>query len=297
LSPKHDSPNPRRWLGGLAALAVIVGAGYTVAVLRDDENAAQSDVAVPETRPTAAPTSPVVATDTAAPHSEASPVADDPGSPATATAALAGFFAASRTLDGQLRAAATAINGAGPPWPTIGDQVRTVVRDAEITPAATAIPAGMPDRLRQTVLVVYSDLVSRRQAMASFTHLRDSEPSLTDDMLLAELGNGHAAALRFDRDLRALELLASSTPAFTVAPNDSRARAEVLLLIAYVDGLNGGCDGRGGEIVTELPSIVWEPITTETYTADGGIGFGDELFHFTAVPDLDGTWQVALNAC
>src|SRR5687768_10771503 len=79
--------------GRLAALAVIVGAGYTVAVMRDDENAAGSDAAVPETRPTAAPTSPVVAIDTAAPPSDASPVADDPGTPATATAALARFLA------------------------------------------------------------------------------------------------------------------------------------------------------------------------------------------------------------
>ena len=299
MTAATSSPNHRRWLGGLAVVGVVVAVIAGSALLRVDEKtvgSATPNPAADRTRRTE-PETPGESSDPAARATGVNQAPDRTGPASTATDTLESFMAAAKTLDNQLHAAAATINAAGPPWVAISDEVRDSVRDAEIGPVANAIPAGMPDELLQSVIAVYSDLVSRRGAMESFTYERDAVQPLTDDMLLAELGNGHAAAVRFDRDLDALASLASSTPAFTVPPGDSRAHAEVSLHTQYVDLLNSGCDGRGGAIITELPSIEWGQTVRGSETADGLIGVGDAVFDFTAELGSDGTWSVGIVAC
>jgi hypothetical protein len=93
--------------------------------------------------------------------------------------------------------------------------------------------------------------------------------------------------VRFPADLAAARALAAVTPAGPVPPANSRQAAEVRVLTLYVRGLNGGCGSRGGEVVTELPPIVWTSDTTGTVA---GVAF-------TAQMGADGTWQVQLIAC
>ncbi len=191
-------------------------------------------------------------------------------------------------MDEQLHAAAEAINGAGPPWETVTEDVAGTVRAADAAVVAGTVPAGLPDDLLRAVILVYSDPASRRAAMQSFADA--CTPFDTDEALLAELDNGHAAATRFDSDLAVARSLAGSTPSVTVAPPDSREAAEVLLLVQYVDKSNAGCDSRGGAVVAELPAITWESDNS------GIIGTPPADVAFSATFGPDG-YQVEIMAC
>lgn len=103
--------------------------------------------------------------------------------------------------------------------------------------------------------LVYSDLMSRRSAMGGFA--RAHTVTAEDGDLLDQLGNGHAAAERFAGDLASARSAAAAVPSFTPASPGSRAAAETLLLVDYVNGANAGCDSRGGFVVTQLPPITW----------------------------------------
>jgi hypothetical protein len=164
------------------------------------------------------------------------------------------------------------------------------VRAAELAPVAEAIPAGLPHDLLQSVILAYSDLSSRRAAMQSFAYARAAGETVHGD-LLAELGNGHAAAERFDTDLASARSLAASQPPVPVAAPDSRAAAELLLLLDYVHKANAGCDSRGGAVVTQLPPIVWES------DAGGTIGSGLGAIEFEATLGPDGHWAAYIIAC
>lgn len=281
----RDRKRRRLVIGAVAAVVVLVVA-VVVAITTgsDDDTATTGTTATTTTtegsttRPGGQTTATSVAPTTATP-------APTSGSRASAADALEPFFTAAATMDDQLRAAATAINGEGPPWTAVSPEVADAVGAAELLPVARAIPAGLPpDLLRGTVLV-FSDLTSRRFAMASFEHAGDFPYQPID--LLGELANGHAAAGRFDDDVAALRSLATSTPPITVQPPDSRAAAEVTLLVAYVGIANGGCDSRGGVVITEPPVITWASERTGTI---GGIGF-------TVEPVSGGTWHAQLDAC
>jgi hypothetical protein len=212
------------------------------------------------------------------------PPADQPG----AVEALAPFLSAAATMDGQLHAAAEAINGAGPPWDAVTDEVAGAVEAADPAVVAATIPAGLRHDLLGAVVLVYSDLASRRAAMQSFAHAGTvDEPA---NVLLAELGNGHEAATRFESDLAAARSLAESTPPVVVAAPDSRAAAELLLLVQYVDKANVGCDSRGGGVVTELPTITW------TGDSGGTIGRPSMTIEFQATLGPDG-YHVEIMAC
>jgi hypothetical protein len=235
------------------------------------------------------PTTGSATTGTAVPGTTATTTAGSPASPTptapsgtVASVALEPFLAAASTMDGQLRDAARAINAAGPPWGVVGDDVAGLVRAAAPGPVADAIPAGLPPDLLRPVVLVYSDLMSRRSAMSGFTLTSDA---IDDALALEELGNGHEAAQAFDDDLAAVRRTAAGTT-FTVAPGDSRAAAEVLLLVQYADKANGGCDSRGGVRLTELPAITWQGPDRGTI---GGIGFTATL--------ASGRWTVQIAAC
>ncbi|WP_436498955.1 hypothetical protein [Actinokineospora sp. HUAS TT18] len=217
-------------------------------------------------------------------------------SPPNASGDLAAFLSAATTLDRQLHDAAAAINAAGPPWTGIGPQAARAVTAADLTPTARAIPAGLPHDLLQSVILVYSDLSSRRHAMSSFEITPPAAPHDSTEDLLRELGNGHAASARFDADLAATRALAGQAPPIAAVPKGSRLVAEVLLLVQYVDLGNGGCDARGGAIATELPEIRWEPVSWNP-DADGTIGLPGAAIDFTADFRPDGTWHVEITAC
>ena len=269
----------------LPALPAVLVATIFVAHLGGGDPATEASTPRPTTSaPTVVPpstTSPTTAPPTTLPVTPAPPNAEE---------ALAPFFSAVTTLDSQLSDAATAINGSGPPWTTIDSHAAAAVQAAALEPVAEAIPAGLPPDLLQSVVLVYSDLSSRRHAMTGFAYANGGP--VYDD-LLRELRNGSVAAARFDDDLAAARSQAALTPAFTVRSPDSRQAAEVLLVVGFVEEANGGCDSRGGTVLTRLPTIDW-PSTTLTAV---GIDGSTVDLRFNAELGPDGTWDVGFNAC
>jgi hypothetical protein len=201
----------------------------------------------------------------------------------TAAATLKEFFDLAAETDEELRAAAALINASGPPWRAVNYRVMAAVQTADPVKVAAAIPAGLPHELLGAAILVYSDLVSRRAAMRGFAYARYWE---TSEELTAELRHGHTAAQRFDADLANVRALATSVPEVRPAPADSRAAAELLLLLEYVEIANTGCDSSGGQVITELPRIAWN---TQRTGSVGGIAFRAE-------PEPPG-WRVELIAC
>ena len=286
-----------------AVLAVALVAVTTVLLLRDDEGAAPSGpgaattpatsgsaTASPSQEPSSSPTEEPTQVPSSSPTEE-------PTQPSAAEA-LDPFFAAATRLDQQLKTAAAAINATGPPWEQISADVASKVRAADLGPVSRAIPAGLPHDLQESVILVLSDLTSRRMAMESFTVVA---PVLPDDsdaahqttaQLLDELQNGHAAAVRFDADLAAARALAAASAPIAPVPTRSRLTAEVLILVEYVRVANAGCDARGGAVFTTLPRVVWRSVSYQP-DAEGtvdGIAFNADL-------RPNGTWEVYLFVC
>jgi hypothetical protein len=266
-----------------AAVAALVVGALLVAVVAvivfnvDDEG----DVATRTS--TTSMDSPV--TTTSEPDPAATASASSPEVQPSAAVVLEPFFAAAVAMDEQLHAAAVAINATGPPWASIAEEVTSRVRAAAPEPVAAAIPAGLTQDLLQSVMLVYSDLSSRRAAMQSFSFAGSFPYSPIDP--LTELANGHQAAERFDADLAAARSVAASAPPITVAPSDSRAAAELLLLVQLVNKSNFGCESRGGAVFTRLPVVEW-------HGSGGGTIAGID---FDATLDLGGHWSVSIIAC
>ncbi|MFK4084897.1 hypothetical protein ACI2LF_12345 [Kribbella sp. NPDC020789] len=289
---RSSDPHSRLWIALAAAitLAVLVTATAVVMIVRHD---------TPGPGGAGMPTLTVTTTATPSPSPSPTPTPTRPATPGTtptrttaspdATTALAGFFTAAAKLDSQLRTAATAINGSGPPWTAVTPRVAGLVTAADLRPVARTIPAGLPDRLRAAVILVYSDLSSRRHALGSFAWAGPLDGTTTVQ-LRRELGNGHPAAVRFGRDLADARALASRTSPVPSVPDGSRLTAEILLLIRYADLANGGCDSRGGVVLTTLPRIVWQHESTEPARdgSIGGIGFA---------ATYSSGWQINLFAC
>ncbi|HEY3513926.1 MULTISPECIES: hypothetical protein [Kribbella] len=269
----------------VATLALAVAA--TAIITRRSNTGGPAAPAVPTTTVTATPGTTSLSPGTRTPLSPT----QTPTRTHSAADALAAFFAAAGALDRQLSTAASAINAAGPPWAAVTPRIAHLVSAADLRPVARTIPAGLPADLRTAVILTYSDLASRRDSMGSFAFAGSTEPR-TSAELLRELGNGHPAAARFARDLAAARSLASESPEIGAVPKSSRQTAEVLLLVQYVDGLNGGCESRGGAVLTELPPITWHHEEAEPHR-DGTIGG----VWFTAHLTSNGDWQTALSAC
>src|SRR5262245_59351251 len=279
--PATRAPKARRRpvVIAVAVVVALIAGGTTLLVLRADDDSAPSG-------PAAAPSPTVTDLTTPTP----TPTTTQP----SALEDLAAFLSAAATLNGQLHDAAAAINAAGPPWTDVGPEVAHLVNAADLTPVARAIPAGLPPDLLRSVVLVYSDLAARRASMTGIEYNPPSPGSgtlmTTDEVLLSELRNGHATAARFDSDHAATRALAAATPPIAAIPADSRLVAEKLLLIRDVDKDNF-CDVRGGAVFTELPQIVWGPVSWNP-DADGTIGGID----FTAEFGV-GNWRVDIIAC
>jgi hypothetical protein len=275
----------------VAAAAVVVLVTTVIVVLLN--GGGEGTTPTTNAPPTTAPPASAGRTPTEAPTTTERP----PTTTVQASAAdvLGPFLAASATLDDQLHAAATAINGGGPPWTGVSQEMADAVRAAALEPVAKTIPAGLPRDLLTSVILVYSDLSSRRHAMQSFWSAPDLPYQPIDP--LAELAGGHAAAVRFDADLAVLQSLAKSTPPVTLAPPDSREAAEVQVYVRLVEVANGGCESRGGAVFTHLPALDWIPSATP---AGEGIPSWDGHvagIQFSADHNASGTWDIQLNAC
>ncbi|MCU7729052.1 hypothetical protein ODJ79_35515 [Actinoplanes sp. KI2] len=212
----------------------------------------------------------------------------------TATTQLAGFISQARVLDSRLRRAATLING-GVHKDVIVLAPATVAAVDDINPRTLVphIPSGMSPSLQRAVMLVYSDVVSRRLAMRRVTEYAEYAPLPREGTmateLVASLGNGAPAARRFNGDLAALRHQAATSAPVRVAPRSSRSTAEVLLRTLYIDMLNGGCDSSGGGVLTTLPPIVW--------THAGGFDGTINGISFKADYSASTGWKVMINAC
>jgi hypothetical protein len=291
-------------IASVIAVALVV-AVTTVLVLSDDEGATPSGPGAATTpttsssataSPTQEPSSSPTGKSTQEPSS--SPTEEPTQRPPSAAEDLGAFFEAAARLDQQLQTAAAAINATGPPWEQITADVARKVRAADLGPVSRAIPAGLPHDLQQSVILVLSDLASRRMAMESFASVGPVFPDdsgaahATTAQLLDELQNGHAAAVRFDDDLAAARALAADSAPIAPVPGQSRLTAEVLILVEYVRVANAGCDVRGGSVITTLPQVRWRSVSYQP-DAEGtvdGIAFNADL-------RPNGTWDVYLFVC
>ncbi len=235
----------------------------------------------------AAPTT--TAPTTAAPTTTA-PTTTRPGP--SAYDQLAAFVGAARHVDARLSEAAVLINGAGPAWTSpVPSPVSAAVEAADPRPAAAAIPAGLPVELLRRTILVYSDLASRWYAMRWFgtEGFPYAEPAAAmQEELLRALANGAPAAARFASDLDGLVAAARSSPPVAIAAPTSRAAADLLLLVQFTNGVNGGCASTGGAVVATLPDIVWAAHDGVSGTI-AGVDFDAHV--------ADGTWQVTIHAC
>jgi hypothetical protein len=226
-----------------------------------------------------------------------SPRASVPPPRRSAYDGLRKFDTRARAMDAQLRAAARAINASGPPWETVTTGVSRAVTAANASVVADAIPAGLPKSLQRQTFLVYSDLVSRRDAMSDFATTGPLDLGYSDDKTnqrkaLRDLGNGAGAAADFAGDLSRLETMAKALPPVTPARATSRAAAETQLLVQVVNAANGGCATHGGHRLTAVPSFAWNARGTggQLRFADGGTAA------FQATP-TSGGWKVALLVC
>ncbi len=173
----------------------------------------------------------------------------------TAADDLAPYFNAAQSMDRQLAAAAVLVNG--------GIHAGTMQFDQATLAAITAIqprtlgakiPPGLPPELERRVLLMDSELVSRRAAFNEV--LRGTAGSA---YVVRCLANGAPAAARFASDLAAARSLATQTPPVAAQPHDSRAAADLAITLQYIEGVNTCCGSCGGVLLTQLPRISWAP--------------------------------------
>ncbi len=211
---------------------------------------------------------------------------------------LAPFFAAARSSDARIRAAAAAINRGGVGRSTIhfDRSIRAVIKAAVPDQAAAAIPAGLDPDLLRAVLLVHSELVARAAAFNGVYEFTYEPVPVTDRRSVEMLGAfaaGSAIAKRYPGDLAALRTLATTSPPINAARPDSRKAAELALHIALINEANNGCGGNGGAVFTALRPIVWKAIVTDYGRFDGTIAG----IRFTATYTPGVGWKAELNAC
>jgi hypothetical protein len=188
-----------------------------------------------------------------------SPVAGPPRS--SAAEQLSGFFAEAERMHTQLRHAAALVNeGFRSDTVRLDRATLDAVRDVRPETLAQRIPGGLDrDRMR-AVLLVYSELVSRRAAMNRVVEYASESPLARDSDqvrdLLACLAHGSAAAADFGADLAAAKAVASHGPPVTARPN-SRDAAEVAVRAGYIRLANNGCGDCGGRVLRDLTPLTW----------------------------------------
>lgn len=296
----------RRWLI-VAGVIAVAGIAALVALFTggSDDQPVSTDVTT--TTETSAPTSTTVAervTTTTATTTTSTEVTTTTIA-RTAADDLADFFAAAAELDGQLKAAAAAIN-AGMTETDVVVEPATVelvlAAREQIDEVYASIPAGMEPELLRATLLVYSDLVSRAYAMKGWSsppQYSGSDPiPLHESYVLPCLSNGSTAAARYPADLAALRSLARSTPPVAVAADDSRAAEDLAVRLASIVNSNSCCDLCGGYIATELAEVRFEESpTVDPQTGDrtdGYLGRGPHGIPFQADYEAGVGWTVEI---
>ena len=178
--------------------------------------------------------------------------------------------------------------------------------DRDPTAAGHAIPTGLTPDLLLPVMRVQSDLMSRFYALRGFERANlgtGGTVVLLSDQWAQEamscLGNGTQAAASFSADLAAARAVAAKAPPVTVAAPDSRAAADLAVLLQNLVGRNSGCMSCGGERETSLPTITWYatrmPAGFHGHPApvDGNINGIDFLANYT----LGTGWDIQAYAC
>ena len=231
---------------------------------------------------------------------------------ASAAKALAAFVAAARTQDSMLREAARLINGGiGAHTVTVTSATAKAVNAVDLQSVARTIPAGLSDDLLTGTMLVYSELVSRSDAMSHFrfpaTYDRqpvDPQVIPNADQMLACLAHGAAAAHAFPIDLQTVEQLAHTRPPVDIAAPTSRAAAEVAVYLALVDKANGCSEECGGILLRRLPAVRWDADPSGKNQASGTLGEtvrgpGFDLSHvsFEATFQRSRGWIVNIRAC
>lgn len=206
---------------------------------------------------------------------------------------LAGFFAAAQRMDRQIRDVAAMVNSriSGT---TIRVDETLMARLGAIQPDELAheIPAGLPPRLLQPVMQVYSELVARSDAF-NLIRWGDVGSQPFGEGTKSCFAGGAKIAARYPGDLAATRSLAASTAPVRLAARDSHAAAEVLLRALYIRLANSGCGGCGGSVASRLASIVWKAGTDGNGHYDGTING----VAFTADHDARTGWTVVIHAC
>ena len=270
----------------LAVVALVLAASAVACGGTGDAGGSAPVTKAPVTMaPTSTPSAPV-------PGTGGTPSVTATGQPASAADDLASFFAESGRTDLRIRTAATLVNGdVGTEGPIHFRPQTLAAMRAAWAPRALAqtIPAGLTPSLLRPVLLVYSDLVSRAASVSNAPN--ESER----DYQLRCLGAGAPAAARFPGDLAALRAAAARAPAVVPAAPDSRAAAEILVRTAYINGYNAGCGGCGGQVFTDLTTIVWrtQVIAADEPPVDGTIGG----VAFRASYQTGKGWQIVIMAC
>jgi hypothetical protein len=227
--------------------------------------------------------------------------------PPSALDNLTTYFAAAEGVDQRLKAAAIVVNGdIGATQLTVDQSTTDAISTADPTAAGHAIPAGLTPDLLLPVMRVQSDLMSRFYALRGFeranlgtggTVVPLSDQSAQEAMSC--LGNGTQAAASFSADLAAARAVAAKAPPVTVAAPDSRAAADLAVLLQNLVGRNSGCMSCGGERETSLPTITWYatrmPAGFHGHPApvDGNINGIDFLANYT----LGTGWDIQAYAC
>jgi len=225
---------------------------------------------------------------------------------------MAAFAAAARTQDTRLREAARLINGGiRARTVTVTSQTAKAVKAVDLQSVAKAIPAGLSDNLLTGAMLVYSELVSRSDAMSHFRFPATYDRQHVDplaipnaDQILACLSHGAPAAQAFAADLQALAQLAHTSPPVDVAAPTSRAAAEVAVQIALVNKVNGCSEECGGIVLRRLTTVRWVADPSGKTKASGTLGEsvrgpGFDLSHvnFEATYQPSQGWTVNIQAC
>ena len=218
----------------------------------------------------------------------------------SAAGQLAAFIAAAEQADSQLHHAAAQVNSdIGATSMRFTPATLAAVRALSNTPAARAIPAGLPGELLRETLVVYGDLASRTAALGGIGRYGSSGQKLPiggqdAQAVLRCLHHGAPAAARFDADLAAVRSLAQQTRPLTPAAPDSRAAAEVAVRVNSIDKPNRCSDECGGYAPTQLATIIWQPARDQhSRHYEGTIGGGRFQADYTAGHGR----EASINAC
>lgn len=211
---------------------------------------------------------------------------------------LAGFITGATRADRQIRAAAALVNsGIGAQTIQFSPNVVAAVMAIDQDALAGTIPGALPAALQRQVLLVFSELVSRGDALRvilEYQHEQIPRDSAAALFVIRNLGNGAPAAARFPADLSAAQRLAASLPPVAAVAPASRATAAMAVQAEYIMVMNGGCGSTGGWLETTPVPLVWKQATDYSgQRTDGTIGG----VVFRADYHAGHGWQITIEAC